>query len=71
MLVARKTAAAPYAALKSGLGHPIKGLSCPLGWLAWLDDLDFIENKSSIAYHDADYYGIHVSFADVINVREK
>ncbi|EKF7417631.1 hypothetical protein EFK68_04095 [Pseudomonas aeruginosa] len=42
------------------------------GTTPWVvDDLNFIEDKSSMAYHDADHYGIHVSFQDVINVREK
>jgi hypothetical protein len=37
----------------------------------WIvDDLSFIENKTSILYHDADHYGIRIPFDSVVNVRE-
>ncbi|HGM7876846.1 TPA: hypothetical protein ACKRQV_000176 [Pseudomonas aeruginosa] len=42
------------------------------GSVPWVvDDLQFIGDKSSMAYHDADHYGIHVPEAEIINVREK
>jgi len=42
------------------------------GSAPWVvDDLRFMEDKNSIAYHDAEHYGIHISEAEVTNVREK
>lgn len=36
-----------------------------------VDDLRFMKDKNSIAYHDAEHYGIHIQEAEVTNVREK
>lgn len=36
----------------------------------WIvDDLSFIESKTSLMYHEADHYGIRVPESEIVNIR--
>ncbi|EMM5100974.1 hypothetical protein ACK249_005157 [Pseudomonas aeruginosa] len=36
----------------------------------WIvDDLSFIEDKSSLMYHEADHYGIRIPESEIVNIR--